>query len=368
MVRKVVDIEHLYSCTMLIHNSSEWSKAVVEGWSLVKIAVIGATGMIGNHVLQAGARRGHDMIAISRRPLSGAALHLEGVEARTADLAHVPELRRAIEGADAVVHCAGYYPAAPRPVHLELAEATKLSNNFYEACVGLGLQRIVYVGAAIAVPRTSGGMASDGQASFTKEPSSSNSYLQVKWLQDSIARKHAADGLPVVIGVPAMTFGEFDPGNTTGNFILGVAKKTFRAFVDGKRNVVYAGDAADGLILAAERGITGHRYLFTGENLTMEQLMGKIARITQAPMPKTIPLPLTKALYAFQLLRYKFLSGPVPTISETALAVMSSGQFLDGRVAASELGYKPSVSVDEAIERALAWFVKAGALPARGEG
>lgn len=330
----------------------------------MRIAVIGATGMIGSHVLKAGASRGHDMIAISRRPLSGPALHFAPVETRTADLANVPELRRAIEGTDAVVHCAGYYPGAPRPLHVELAEATKLSNNFYEACSGLDLQRIVYVGAAIAVPRNGNGTASDGQANFTKEPPSSNSYLQVKWLQDSIARKHAADGLPVVIGVPAMTFGEFDPGNTTGNFILGVAKGKFKAFVDGRRNVVYAGDAADGLILAAERGITGHRYLFTGENLTMEQLMGKIARITQAPMPKTMPLFITKALYAFQLLRYKFLSGPVPTISETAMAVMSSGQFLEGRVAASELGYKPCISVDEAIERALAWFVQTGALPA----
>ena len=93
--------------------------------------------------------------------------------------------------------------------------------------------------------------------------------------------------------------------------------------------MVYAGDAADGLILAAESGTAGHRYLFTGENLTMEQLMGKIARVTKAPMPKTMPLPVTRALYAFQLLRYKFLSGPVPTISETAMAVMSAGQFLD---------------------------------------
>ncbi len=332
----------------------------------MRIAVVGATGMIGSHVLQAGAKRGHEMIAISRKPFSGASLQLEQLEARTADLASVPELRRALEGADAVVHCAGYYPGAPRPLPLELAEATKLSNNFYEACSGLGLQKIVYVGAAIAVPRNRDGEPSDGQANFPEAPPSSNSYLQVKWLQDSIARKHAADGLPVVIGVPAMTFGEFDPGNTTGNFILGVAKGKFKAFVDGKRNVVYAGDAADGLILAAERGTAGHRYLFTGENLTMEQLMGKIARVTKAPMPKTMPLPVTRALYAFQLLRYKFLSGPVPTISETAMAVMSAGQFLDGRVAALELGYKPSVSVDEAIERALAWFVQAGLLPAHG--
>lgn len=330
----------------------------------MRIAVIGATGMIGSHVLQAAARKGHDLIAISRKYVSQSVLHFGRVEARTADLANVSELRRAIKGADAVVHCAGYYPAAPRPLRIELAKATELSNNFYEACSDLGLRRIVYVGAAIAVPRNSDGVASDGQANFAKRPSSSNSYLQVKWLQDSIARKHAAEGLPVIIGVPAMTFGEFDPGNTTGNFILGVAKRTFKAFVDGKRNVVYAGDAADGLILAVEQGTTGRRYLFTGENLTMEQLMTKIARTTEAPMPKAVPLTVTKALYMLQLLRYKLLAGPVPTISETAMAVMSSGQFLDGRVAASELGYKPTVSVGEAIERALAWFVQVGALPA----
>jgi nucleoside-diphosphate-sugar epimerase len=50
------------------------------------------------------------------------------------------------------------------------------------------------------------------------------------------------------------------------------------------------------------------------------------------------------------------LGGPEPKVSESAIAVMSSGQFIDGEKARQQLGFYPEVSIDEAIVRALKWF------------
>jgi nucleoside-diphosphate-sugar epimerase len=132
----------------------------------------------------------------------------------------------------------------------------------------------------------------------------------VKWAQDALALAKTRGGLPVVIGIPSMTFGEYDPGNGTGRFMLEMADGTFPGYVAGNRNVIYAGDAGRGLVRVSEDGIVGERYLLTGENLTMQQLMSLIADVTGGkPQPKEIPLRIAKLVSDLQTLRYKYLNG-----------------------------------------------------------
>jgi dihydroflavonol-4-reductase len=56
-----------------------------------------------------------------------------------------------------------------------------------------------------------------------------------------------------------------------------------------------------------------------------------------------------------QVLRWRTMGGALPIVSETAIAVMSSGQHLDGSRSAA-IGYAPQVRLQEAVERALRWF------------
>lgn len=109
-----------------------------------------------------------------------------------------------------------------------------------------------------------------------------------------------------------------------------------------------------------EDGLAGERYLIAGENLTMSELMAKISKATGAPNPKLIPLPAARILSALQTARYKYLGGPEPKVSSSAIAVMASGQFISGEKAARNLRFVPEVSVDEAIARTLSWFRSQG--------
>jgi uncharacterized protein YbjT (DUF2867 family) len=65
------------------------------------ILVTGASGFVGRHVVQALLAAGNDVRALVRDPKKGAALGCELVEG---DMANAASLRRAVEGADAVVH------------------------------------------------------------------------------------------------------------------------------------------------------------------------------------------------------------------------------------------------------------------------
>ena len=322
----------------------------------MRVAIVGAAGMLGQHTLAAAAAAGHDVVAIARSERSLQRLRSAPLESRLADLNDHESLRRALKNVDAVVNCAGYYPTVPRPWRAEVETAMGQMENFYAACAEQPLRKIVYVGGAIALRRHPAGDPGDETLDYPGEPPSTNPYLRVKWALDVQARAKAREGLPVVVGIPTMTFGEYDHGPTTGRLILEIANRTLPGYVKGNRNVIYAGDAGRGLVRVCEQGRPGERYLLAGENISMSELVAKIAQIAGAPVPRAIPLPVARAVSALQTARYKWLQGPVPRVDATAIAVMSGGQFLNGAKARGELGFSATETLDNALKRALAWF------------
>jgi dihydroflavonol-4-reductase len=324
------------------------------------IAVIGATGMLGRHAAQAVVDAGHKLTVVYRNPASLSRLQgLANFDARQADLNDRAALARAFAGLDGVINAAAYYPTEPRPWQDDVKAATVQAESFYAAAEAAKLPRIVYLGGAIVLPLRSDGKAADGTERYASTPSSTNPYLRAKWAMDELALNKAAQGLPVVVAIPSMSFGEFDPGVTTGRFIHGIASGQVQKYVDGKRNVVYAGDAGRGLVLALERGVVGQRYLLTGSNTTMAELTQMIAQQAGVAAPRAVPLAAAMWLGRWQNARWRWLKGPLPEISDTAIAVMSAGQHLDGS-RSQMLGYAPQVDLHDTVARSLAWFKQQG--------
>jgi len=321
----------------------------------MRIAILGATGMLGHHAARAVLDDGHQLVVLYRNPASLARLADLRYEGRQAELADRVALTRALHGVDGVINAAAPYPSAPRPWREEVIAATQQMQVFYHAVDDAKVARIVYVGAAIALPRRPDAKPADGSERYLGEPASHNPYLQMKWAMDEQALHLAAKGLPVVIGIPAMSFGEHDYGPTTGQLITGIAKGSLTRYVRGERNVVAASDAGRGLVLALLRGTPGQRYLLTGHNTDMDKLTALIARLAKVPAPKPAPLALARASGRAQAWRYRAFGGALPTISDTAIAVMSAGQHLDGSRSLA-IGYAPRVSLEDTVERALRWF------------
>lgn len=322
----------------------------------MRIAIIGASGMLGQHTAIAAVAAGHELRLTYRRPGALDRLGPLPHEAVPADLDDRAALTRALQGVDGVINAGAYYPGAPRPWREELATARAQMENFYAAAADARVGRILYLGGAIALPKRADGSPADGSERYRNPPSNHNSYVQVKWAMDELALQKAAAGLPVTIGIPSMTFGEYDWGPSTGQFVTGIASGKLRQYVRGKRNVIYAGDAGRGLVMALERGLPGQRYLLTGVNTDMDEVTTMIARLAGVAAPRAAPLLVASTIGKFQHWRYRRLGGPLPTISETAIAVMSAGQHLDGSRAQQMLGYTPQVGLEEALSRALHWF------------
>ena len=72
----------------------------------MKVLLLGATGLLGHNVLQRLINEGHQVVALVRRA-DGIRLPRGGWETREGSLLDYETLKRASEGCDAFVNCAG---------------------------------------------------------------------------------------------------------------------------------------------------------------------------------------------------------------------------------------------------------------------
>src|SRR5207248_10297121 len=76
----------------------------------------------------------------------------------------------------------------------------------------------------------------------------------------------------------------------TGRMVMDAARGRMPAYVDTGLNIVHGGDVAAGHLLGVERGRFGERYILGGENLTLREILVRIARLAGRSPPR-IRLP-----------------------------------------------------------------------------
>src|SRR5208283_2183873 len=72
----------------------------------MRYLITGATGFLGGHVAEACVGRGHAASALARAGSDTTSLERWGVTIHRSDLQDVDALRRAVAGAEVIVHCA----------------------------------------------------------------------------------------------------------------------------------------------------------------------------------------------------------------------------------------------------------------------
>ena len=106
----------------------------------LKIALFGATGMIGSRIAAEAARRGHQVTALARNPARVPA-GVANLTAARADLLDAASVGAAVRGHDVVA-------SAYAPPQDELATLGKATRALVEGVRAAGLKRLVVVGGA----------------------------------------------------------------------------------------------------------------------------------------------------------------------------------------------------------------------------
>jgi dihydroflavonol-4-reductase len=181
-------------------------------------------------------------------------------------------------------------------------------------------------------------------------------YKRSKWLAEQVALEKARAGLPVIIVNPTAPVGDHDWKPTpTGKIIVDFLRDKLPAFVDTGLNLVDARDTALGHILAAEHGKPGERYILGSENLTLQQILAKLAVIANKPAPTT-KVPYAIAYTAGVVTTaWANLTGQEPIAPLEGVKMARKKMFVTYAKAARDLGFSPGPA-DAALRRAVDWF------------
>jgi dihydroflavonol-4-reductase len=325
----------------------------------MKALVTGATGFVGGHVARALVERGARVRCLARAESRLDTLEGLPIDVVRGDLADARAVSAAVAGCELVFHCAADYRLyVPDPAAMFTANVTG-TENVLRAAAEHGVRRTVYT-STVGTLR----LPQPGQVADERMPGDlaamSGPYKKSKFLAERVAEAWAARGLAVVIVNPSAPVGEGDVKPTaTGQMIVDFLAGRLAATVDTGLNLVDVRDVAVGHLLAAELGRVGERYILGHENLTLEQILGKLAAITGRPAPRLrLPhwVPLTVA--ALDTWRARLFGGS-PRIALDAVRLSRHRMFFDAGKAVRELGL-PQTPVDDALRRAVEWFDRRG--------
>jgi len=322
----------------------------------VKVFVTGATGFVGSHVAQTLSQQGAELRLLVRPGSRTNNIESLAAEQVQGDLRDPTSLRYGMDGCDLVFHVAADYRLwirQPAPMYEANVEGTR---NVLQAAREKGVRRVVITSSVATMGIPPNGRPGDEQTEVHLADMIGH-YKRSKFLAEQVALEAARKGQNVVVVNPTTPVGEQDIKPTpTGRIVVDFLRRKFPAYVETGLNLVDVAEVARGHLAAAEKGRSGERYILGGENLTLKQILDRLAEITGLPSPRIrLPYAVALATGAVDTLVTGVLLGREPRASLDAVRMGRKKMFVTSAKAERELGWKV-VAVDGALRRAVEWF------------
>lgn len=325
----------------------------------MKVLLTGANGFVGSHVLDALMAAGHEAAITLRRTSDTRFIdrHLGALQVHYAPLGEPEALRRAVAGAEVVIHCAGKTKAVrARDYFAVNAEGTR---HVVEACNAHGetLRRLVHISSlAVSGPGTPLRPAREDAP-----PAPVSAYGRSKAQAEEHVR--TACRVPYTILRPAAVYG---PRDTDFFLLFKAVRGGLVPLVDGGRQPVslaFAPDVAAGVLAAIgcdrARGRTYH--LAHPVPWTQRALLGRMAE-AMGVRPRHVPVP-GPVLWGACLLRdlWARLTGRPSIMNLTKVPEYRAPGWVCATEAAREdLDFVAATDLDAGIRLTLKWYEDEG--------
>lgn len=318
--------------------------------------VTGATGFLGSHVARVLAEQGARLRLLVRSTSdlrNVADLKAERVEG---DLRDPASIAKALAGCEVLFHVAADYRLWVRDPEQMYRSNVEGTRALLEAARQHGVRRVVYTSSVATMGFSSNGALADEDSPVSLADMIGH-YKRSKFMAEQVAFEAARSGVDVVVVNPTTPIGERDLKPTpTGRIVVDFLKRKFPAYVDTGLNLVDATECARGHVQALEKGRAGARYILGGENLTLKQILDRLAAITGLPSPK-VKLPYVFALATGVV--DETITGRIlrrePRATIDAVRMGRKKMFVSSAKAERELGWQ-AVPVEGALRRSVEWF------------
>lgn len=329
----------------------------------MRALVIGGTGFVGLNVVDALLAAGATVRVTRRRRSATILLQGRAVELVDASLEEPEKLWRAMSGCDAVFMCGAHYPRYSLDLEASVTEGLRGVRNACEAALAAAVPRFVYTSTIATLGRAPAGRAADERDVATEVPSGSV-YRTVKWLMEREVERASRRGLSAVILMPGGCIGPWDVRLGTGSLLVGVVRGALPWWVDGTVNLVDVGDVARAHVAAAARRTPSHRYCLGGHDVRVGWVLRHIAERYGGRVPRLELGPEDARARAEEDERRAAPRRERVPIPRELVDLVTSGQPVSSARARVDLGIETS-PLDEALDRAHAWFARHSYVPGR---
>jgi NADH dehydrogenase len=294
------------------------------------ILVTGGTGFVGGHVVHELRGRDLSVRCVVRDPHKGAKLAAWGCELVQGDVADPATLRRAVDGADAVVHLVAIRQGRERDFHRIMVGGTR---DLLAAAKDAGVRRFVHMSAL-------------GTSGETKDLVP---YYGAKWETEQLVR---GAGLPYVIFRPSFVFGR--DGGILPTFVK-LARYTPVTPItgSGKQRIqpIWAGDLANYFGDAVTRDDVAEQLYELGgpDAVTWNEFWARLKRTLGQRRPSVhVPMAFMRA----NALVTERLPGNIP-LTRDLLKMLQHGDNVVSDDLAVRTFELPLVPLDDQLRRAV---------------
>jgi len=323
----------------------------------MKIFVSGSTGFIGEKLCLKLAERGHIVHALYRNPDKAKSIVHHNIILFRGDVNDKAGLRIAMQGCEQVFHVAAFTEVWAKKKETIYNLNVKATENLLELAMELGIKKFVFTSTAgVLGPSINGIINEESQRTrdFFLE------YERTKAIAEEKVKEYISKGLNCVIVNPTRVYG---PGVLSkSNSVTIMIKQYFEGkwrIIPGNGksigNYVLVDDVVDGHMLAMEKGISGHRYILGGSNISYIEFFEELKKQT-GRNHLMIKLPLFVMLLVSQMMMLLTrIFSTKPLITPALVRKFNYNWNVSSEKAINELGYKP-VSFSEGVTGTLNWI------------
>lgn len=315
--------------------------------------VTGATGFIGQHLIEQLLNQGWQVTAIYRDADTTYDCEHGNIHWQQAQLNDIQSLRCAMpESVDAVFHLA--------------CDTSNWSLNHrrqYQTNV-LGTQNLAKVALeknAIRFIHTSSLAVygfHDGDVDEYSEMRGIDSpiaYYRSKYLAEEVMREYLKKGLDVVILNPSAVIGPRDKQNWVRMFNC-INEGRLPGIPPGTKSFCYVEDVAKAHVQAFIHGKRGENYILSGPTTDLAHIYRWVAKRLQRPIPaRVMPSWLLKCTGFSQSL-FSHITRSEPRISLETAYVLCANVTACSDKAKRELQYKNSLDLEQMLEETFQWW------------
>lgn len=253
----------------------------------MKVLVTGANGFLGSWVTRRLVEEGLDVVILRRVKsdlsdiLDIKAPHVIG------DVVNYDSLVGHLDDVDTVFHLAGLVAYTPAKRAAMIKVNVGGTENVVRACLEKKVRRLVHLSSVVSI-----GSSFDGKVPLTENSEYNIGHLNLGYFQtkhdgeEIVKNAVRTRGLNAVILNPSTIYGRGDAKKGSRNTQIKVAQGRFPVYTSGGVNVVHVQDVVEGILRAWKVGISGERYILSGENVTIRNLFQRIAREAGVEPPK----------------------------------------------------------------------------------